>query len=73
MKSAEADWKIDLNVECPHCGYYQDIMREIVEQEWPVDFGERKDFNTEESDEELVVICGKSSCHKQFCISKTNY
>jgi len=67
MKSADATRRVQLDVECPECGEWQDIFVQCAEQEYPSNIGETRDFR----EEQFIVECHK--CKNQFYINRTEY
>ncbi len=73
MIKTNATWKLDLDVTCPECGEYFDILPEYGEQECHtvLAVGESKKLDITEGREDLVVNC--PSCDVEMAIEETEY
>jgi len=60
-----ANWSISLNVDCPYCEHYLDVLDDYSEQEMYdlAEIGESKKFK-----EGFEVICKK--CKKEFIVNE---
>jgi len=72
-RSASAGWNISLDVTCPYCDEYQDIMSAWHEIDgWEVvQVGESKVLSCAVDDPEFQVEC--ELCGKLFMIKDTSY
>lgn len=63
MKEVTAETQIECNVECPHCGKYQDRLSDLSEH------FDRDLFSAKECD--TVLSC--DSCNKEFIVTEIIY
>lgn len=63
MKSTTANWHVELNVECPHCETFIDLMN--------YDEKEAFDFCSTEKDVDVEFCCPQ--CGQLFLIESTEF
>ncbi len=68
-RKTTANWSIELNVECPYCNHYFDVMNDYGEQEMfnTAQVGESKKFEPDR----FEVNCPE--CKKEFIINEVAY
>lgn len=72
-KRTTVTWRLELNVDCPYCDEYQDVIDQFNEQELYlyIKTCESRKLKITHGSEDFVCTC--KECNKEFVISKIEF